>query len=381
MSSKIISTIHSSPDISDYALSKACNITRHAARKAIAAYMDGLAEVEMDTTKAEAVQSESYWKAKYRDSVKQNALENRVLSTFNEHIAAYVPTAKKITAGDCKTKSKETMVLLIGDVHAGEEVRSEEIMDLNAYDIDIMARRLDHVTETVLKQQKLMAGFSYDKIQVFLLGDLVSGIIHEELMRGSVMCEQVIQLADKLAQMFKSLAAEFKVVEVTGVVGNHGRFKKKPYFHQRYDNFDFLVMKMTEMACSGDKNILFDIPKSIFVTKAIYDWNFLLMHGDNIKSFGGIPFYALKRADANLTQILTSQKNLYPHYTILGHFHTNANFDKIGGEIIMNGSLKGTDPYSLGSMTVSGAPKQLLFSVHPSNGITWRMNIDLGEIL
>lgn len=94
------------------------------------------------------------------------------------------------------------------------------------------------------------------------------------------------------------------------------------------------------------------------------------MHGDGIQSFGGIPHYGIKRMDSNFSQALVTQKNIYPNYICMGHYHTTNSLEKMGGEIIMNGSLKGTDEFSLGKMFVGGNPSQLLFSMHPEHGIT-----------
>jgi hypothetical protein len=204
-----------------------------------------------------------------------------------------------------------------------------------------------------------------------------SGMIHDELLQGTTVTDQVIILSEILSEMIKKWSRVYEEIDVCGVIGNHGRLTKKPYFKNKYNNFDYLCMKMIEARCENLENVVFQLPKSPFMIKQIFDKNFLLMHGDGIKGSMGIPFYGLKRMDSNMSQALVVGKDIYPSHICMGHFHTQNSMDKMGGKIIMGGSLKGTDPFCLGAMFVSGEPKQKCFSVHKENGVTWEMDINL----
>lgn len=68
-------------------------------------------------------------------------------------------------------------------------------------------------------------------------------------------------------------------------------------------------------------------------------------------------------------------------YVTLGHFHTCADLDLVGGgEVFMNGSAKGPDEYSMGSMFLGTRPRFWLNGVHHRQGATWRYPINLDYI-
>lgn len=369
-------------------LANAVGCSEKVARNYLRKKRDGIAEVieNSETSNSDLAsqiiyhkERSQYLERQFNSIQKSAAFEARLLDIFDKRITEAgplqpLPPVVRQNPGEGRS---EELVVNIGCIHGGEEVNYDEVLGLNEYNIDIMKQRLIVVRDTVLNiVNAKMTGYHFQKLHVFLLGDLVSGIIHDELIQNTPIVDQVLIVGDALSQIIQVWAAEFPELEVSGVVGNHGRMKKKPYYHKKYNNFDYLVMKYIEVHCKDIPNIKFNIPKSPMMPVKIFDWNFLLTHGDGVKSAMGIPFYGMKRMDANLSQTLTVGKGYYPHYIVMGHFHTNNVLSKPGGEIIMNGSLKGADPFALNAMHVGGEPVQKMFSVHPEHGITWRMNID-----
>jgi hypothetical protein len=152
---------------------------------------------------------------------------------------------------------------------------------------------------------------------------------------------------------------------------------QKPTFKNRYNNFDYLMYKYIEIKFENVPSVKVNVPKSPFIVKTIQDWNFLLLHGDGIKGFAGIPYYGMRRMDSQMSQLLVTQKDTYPHYICIGHFHDANSLSKIGGRIIMNGSVKGADGFSIGKMFTASEPSQTIFSVHPDHGITWSFNLHI----
>jgi hypothetical protein len=210
---------------------------------------------------------------------------------------------------------------------------------------------------------------------------MVSGLIHDELLAGTAIVDQVIETAYILAEMIAKWSKRFPKIEISGVVGNHGRLKKQVTHKKRYDNFDYLMYHMIKSQCAGLDNVDFIIPKSPFLIKRIYKFNFLLTHGNSkVPSYAGIPWYGIRRMDGNITQTWFAEKGEFLHYTVIGHFHSNNTLDKAGmGKIIVNGSMIGTSDFALNSLFVSGEPKQTLFSVHKEYGVTCKFDILLTD--
>ena len=323
-------------------------------------------------------QQVSYWKKQYNNLKTTSELEEEILRIFTESFEAYTPVKYLANCNAPKsTGTSEELVLLLSDFHAGEEVNPTEMLGMNEYNMDIMFARVQKIYTALDSILNKMSGYTYKKINIFALGDMVSGIIHEELLQGTCTVDQVVMTAEILSEMVYKLSQRFEEVEFIGVVGNHGRFNKAPNFKKKYNNFDYLLYKMIEAKCCNLENVYFNIPKAGIAVKKIFEWNFLLMHGDGINSFGGIPFYGIRRTDAQISQLLTVNKDFYPHYVCMGHFHTTNIMEKIGGKIIMNGTLKGGDEYALGKMFTGGDAKQLLLSIHPKHGLTWEMSLNL----
>ncbi|GAF73430.1 unnamed protein product, partial [marine sediment metagenome] len=96
-------------------------------------------------------------------------------------------------------------------------------------------------------------------------------------------------------------------------------------------------------------------------------------HGDDIKSWGGIPFYGINRSAAKWLGIEAVQKR-YFQYFVLGHFHSKGILQSPTGEKIINGSMVGSGEYGI---TMDFAhPLQLLFGVHQKYGKTWELSIN-----
>ena len=73
---------------------------------------------------------------------------------------------------------------------------------------------------------------------------------------------------------------------------------------------------------------------------------------------------------------LVGSQGEYIEYINLGHFHNAGTLDSVRGEVILNGSFKGGDEYSLGKMNTISEPKQQLYLIHPKRGKSWQCGIN-----
>lgn len=316
---------------------------------------------------------------------KTSALENAILDQFSQKMQTFVPKSISIAPAPvkhAKDRSKQDFVALLSDIHGGEIIEMEDVLDLNEYNIDVMRERLMRWAKTVVSIVKNdMGNIPYDTAHIMLLGDLINGIIHQELLQGVAVCDQVVETMEAIAVAIEHIHEHcFNKIEIPCVIGNHGRFHKKPYFKKKWDNLDYLLYKMLELRLAHHKNIKLHIPRSALMTYDIHGWNFLIAHGDGIKGgFAGIPHYGISRWDNNVSRMLTVEKGIYPHYNVIGHFHQSIQLPKPGGEIIVNGSVKGVDEFALNAFSATNEPKQTVFWVHPQQGKTWATDIWLTD--
>ena len=318
---------------------------------------------------------------KLKRSQLESDLTDKLLNVFVDYITA-IPSVKAsdiIGVSRSGKRVKETPVLLYSDAHIGEVVDLKQTGGLSSYDFKEFVKRNQYLNNVVLDLLiNKLQGYSFDTLEIHMLGDMVSGIIHEELTEtgDGTIIEWLLNGAYIVAQMLMSYAKHFKEVNVTCIYGNHGRMKKKPSFKNRYVNFDYIFYHVVSLYCMNQGNINFAIPKSFWFSKKVEDFNVLMLHGDNIKSWNGIPWYGIERALAKLNELLQSL-DYSVNIAEFGHFHNAAFLDRVNGEVFINGSFKGGDEYSIGKMFVSNSPRQLLYGVHKDIGVTWDYKVKL----
>lgn len=319
----------------------------------------------------------SILKNKYATAIKNSNVQDNLIEVVRQNIKAFPAIALPkpiIPKGDI---TKETMLLLLSDLHIGEVVASPEVNGINEYNINIMRHRLaflaDHIID--IKTNKLM-GYQFDKLVIGGLGDFVSGIIHQELIEtgeGNV-AEWTLGGAFVIAQFIREMAQAFSEVEFVGIVGNHGRLTQKPRFKQRYVNWDYFLYQILSLLLANQPNVKFHIPQSFWTLYDINGKSFLFLHGDNVNSYASIPWYGIERTVAKLKELLEA-KNQQFDYVCMGHFHNRNILDRVKGELIINGSLIGGNEYSIGKLFTSSLASQHLCGVHRKYGTSFSYKI------
>ncbi len=284
-----------------------------------------------------------------------------------------------------KGVTTESGILLLSDTHIGEVIQAAEMRGLNAYNVDICNRRLKHLSNVCrdLMTDKLR-GYHFDRLHIMLLGDIVSGYIHDELAEtgeGNIM-DWTVNGAYIIAQLVREFLQTVPAISLVGVVGNHGRVYKGPVrFKERYVNWDYVTYQYISMFLRDEAKagrVTFNFPQSFWTVEKICGWNWLVLHGDNIKSWAGIPWYGIERAIKKLKELMAVQKE-FVDYIALGHFHNQGTLDMMRGQVIINGSVMGGDEYSIGKMYSTSSARQWLGGIHPRTGITWTYNINLQD--
>lgn len=304
----------------------------------------------------------------------------RILGRITEVTSAIAPVKPaapmKVRRGD---KTVESAVLVGSCWHIGEKIDRQAMGDLNEYNFEIFKARLQYMIEHAINfTLGNMSSHAFEEIHLILTGDMVSGIIHEELVESNELhiVDQTLYGAHIAAQAIQDLARVFPRVVVTGVVGNHGRTQHaKEFKNKGSKSWDYVFYNALAMLLQGQKNVQFVIPKSYWGILDIQGHLCQVQHGDTIKSWGGIPFYGLNRETSKWVEIHATRKEFVEYY-ITSHFHTKAILQSGIGERIMNGSLKGGDEYAIG-LGLFGDPIQLLFGMHKQYGKTWELSLNM----
>lgn len=267
-------------------------------------------------------------------------------------------------------------VLFLSDIHFDEVVFKEQIGGVNEFNREIAEKRIEYTFDTARKLTKeYMDSPNYDGIVLALGGDMLTGIIHEELAETNAapVLDSVIRLAEILITGVEMLANEFGKVFVPCVVGNHGRLRQQKRFKNKVqDNYEYIMYHYIEKHFRNDNRVTVSIPMSHDIQFNIYDTKFLLEHGDAFRGGNGIAgvfsplMLGAHRRNKNKTAV-----NKPFDIMMIGHFHQYVHTNSL----IVNGSVKGFDEYSSGNNYSYEPPQQALFIVHPTYGVTFRMPI------
>lgn len=290
--------------------------------------------------------------------------------------AKYVPLSTK-----SKAHGAQELVLLFSDTHASEVVSLEETRGINEYNWDIMLQRMDQIRTSVLSHQEHF-GFEISKLNVFMLGDMLSGDIHEELAitNDRPTTEAIVQLAYDTAAWLTSFTEFVPKIKVAGVIGNHPRASKKPAAKLAHNNGDWLYYKMVEALLKDKDRYEFSFPRGSYAVEMLADrYRALLMHGDGIRSsMPGVPWGGVVRRVTQLeAQFSHSREPL--DYIFMGHWHSAQALGGIQTKTWINGSVKGADEYGLKSFGMGHSASQTLLTVHPKYGWTGQYGIQLQD--
>ena len=337
------------------------------------------ADKQVATYKAEA----AHYKKLYNKLVSKEAKQD----LFLDAIAAYAPAFKEVDVKPprpirSQSDVPQVMVAVLTDTHVGEQVYSPQVMNINQYNYELFNRRLSGWTQQVLSLADYRRNIcQIDELVVPMLGDMISGDIHDELARTNMdnCMMQMLTTAHLISQALMTLAPHFKTIKVPCVVGNHGRMTRKPPMKDKYMDWDYLAYQWMAAFCKNQSNITFEIPKSFAHTITVANRNILLFHGDAIS--GGGSSAAISKMISNMRGVLqfkqALENTIMEHDGVLpgqfsdvlmGHFHRVDVYDIGTGAAYICGTMKGGDEFALQRIQAMTAPKQVVTYWHPTYG-------------
>lgn len=269
-----------------------------------------------------------------------------------------------------------TALLLLSDLHLDEVVNLAETNGANEYNREIAKARLEAVIEgTIELCDRYVAGVEFDGIVVALLGDVITGVIHEELARTNEAppTASIVYWVPVLAAAIKRLADHFGKVHVGCVDGNHDRtYAKIPAKQRAESSFAWVIYSWLAGVLSDDQRITFSITPAPEQVISIYDTRFLLTHGDGFRSAGGIGgIYPSMLKWLHRKHGLFNAIGQPWDVALMGHWHTYLT----GPDFLVNGSLKSVDEYSMRMGFGFEPARQALAIVTPERGIVQQMPV------
>jgi hypothetical protein len=246
-----------------------------------------------------------------------------------------------------------------------------------SYGIDTLNKRMSLFTEKVMELTAIQRAHHPVKEATLMFGgDMVEGI---GIFPGQAyeveahLFEQLFEASRVMESMVASFAGFFEKVNVVCEFGNHGRIGRKgdmPYG----DNIDRVAYRITQDRTNHLKNVSWQQSDDWYQIVRIGNYEALLVHGDEIKSFGGNTpaFGILRKANAWSTGVVERFLDVY-----MGHFHTPMTLTMAnGGRVFVTGSPESHNEYAREFIAATSTPSQRLHFVDPGKGrVTAEYNV------
>jgi transposase-like protein len=268
------------------------------------------------------------------------------------------------------------------DWHVGEVVKPSEVNGVNEYNLAIMEKRVRRLVERTIRLSQEHGPGNYPGIVINLIGDMVSGWLHDELIETDeeTPLQCALRVRDLLVWALQAMADEFGHVYAPAVCGNHGRMTARPQFKALvYKNYDWLIYEMVKRALKDrkDDRIQIDVRPANEVFYRIWDVAYLAAHGDMLGVKGGDGIIGsigpITRGEIK-TRGRTSSSGMPFDMLVIGHWHQPLWLPRT----IVANTLKGFCQFAKNALSATPTPaSQPLWFNHPRYGITSRWEVKL----
>ena len=246
-------------------------------------------------------------------------------------------------------------VLVIGDWHYG--LVADNVF--NKYDKDICMERVKTVFNKAAERIIL---HNCERLHVVVLGDMVHGAIHTSARVASeeLVCDQIMQVAEILAQSIEWIAECVPVVHVYMTYGNHARTVQNKNDNIHRDNMERVIPWWLKQRMAPHDNIIIeDESDNEFLFIDARGYYICATHGD---------LDTLSSSPRILGTLFSKRYGVNIEYVILGDKHHHESFEELGITALHCGSLCGTDEYANNKRLYS-RPEQLLLIVNEKTGV------------
>jgi hypothetical protein len=264
-------------------------------------------------------------------------------------------------------KSEAVAIALASDWHVEETVTAESTNGLNEFNLAIAKNRIEKFFQAIVRLTEIERhGARIDDLILWLGGDLMTGMIHEELAEtnSKTPTETLLWLQERLLAGLALLKPHFKRILIPTSYGNHGRTTKLPrHATGAKHSYEWLLYKILEGRLAGDQQYEFQIADQYFNFMQVYGRTIRMHHGDGLKYQGGIGGLTVPVEKA------LASWNKSPNRAdldLFGHWHQYQQ----SRTWLCNSSLIGYNAYALSIKASFEPPAQTFFLLDKKRGRT-----------
>jgi hypothetical protein len=240
-------------------------------------------------------------------------------------------------------------VLLCSDWHVGERVDADQVGGRNEYNPDIAVKRVDKLIDgakwmmDAWRATGTGAGWNIREAVVWLGGDLITGMIHEDLAESNFLSPtQEVMLAQELAiKVIDAVTAHQGIerVYVPTSFGNHGRDTPDRRVSTSWKrSYEWLMYQMIAKHYGRSAKVLVNAGKDEITRLKVLNTTLRFNHGDQIKYGDGVGGLTIPGRKWLAKQEKTEPADI----TCIGHHHTAMDI----GDLVVNNCLIGWGAYA-----------------------------------
>lgn len=247
-----------------------------------------------------------------------------------------------------RLKEEAIAISTISDVHIEEPVVKSVVNGLNEYNTVIAEQRITLYFKRLMYMltQARKAGYKVDTLVLGLMGDFITGYIHEELEEVNKLTpvEASLLVQSLLIKGIRLLSEDGNLTRILipCLPGNHGRTTKKKRFTSGYKNsYEWLMYNNIRdlfRQIGGFDNVEFIIAESEFIYLNLFGYINKFSHGDHFHYQGGIGGLEIPLKKWILRENVVIKTDM----SWIGHWHQYIVLNKVR----VNGSLIGYNSYA-----------------------------------
>ncbi|MBM7835749.1 hypothetical protein [Clostridium sardiniense] len=229
-------------------------------------------------------------------------------------------------------KNKRVALLDLADLHIG--IKCDNYF--NTYDVAEAYSRAEELTKEVIETA---AELGITEIHVSNLGDIISGIIHDSIIKESeiLIDDQVAVAVEIIGKMLIEFSQVFDKVIYSDLVGNHGRVYKNKDASTEKENFErFVSLGLGWMFKDRSEY------SNVFFEKNLLD------NGVIMKEIEGVKIYETHGHLDKFNKMASDLGMMFGRSDEIhtAHYHHNKMEEFHCCEVFMSRSFAGTDTYS-----------------------------------
>lgn len=261
---------------------------------------------------------------------------------------------------EARGDSEAVAFAIASDWHIEETVDPKTVNGMNRYTVEIAKKRAEQFFQHTLKLVKKESGaVKINTLVLGLLGDFISGNIHEELLENcSLPPIEAVIVAENI--LISGIEFLLKNSELHLIIpchsGNHARITKKVHVStERGNSLEYFMYNHMRNYFRKNPRVEFRIAEGYLSYFDCYGYSICFHHGHAVKYGGGVGGLTIPTKKA----IAQWQRLRHADLHVFGHWHQFMD----GGNFIVNGSMIGHNAFATFIKAEYERPKQAFFLI------------------